>query len=257
MKILKRISTLLAFLTLILFLILLQKNTYKYPNNIGSDSYLNLEEIRLREYKLVEDKVKPYIVYANVMIDDTLYLAEVIEDKQNGTTYCVKVNDSIYWLDSKDVTILDNKQEEYEALNDNEIELYINFNKLDSITNYFIWVDIYRNETYVLEKINDEFKMIKRLSCSTGSIYTPTKRGMFEISYKGEEFIGRDKTYKCYYYMQYSGSYLLHSFPYLLNDEVKDDRLDARVSNGCVRYSLEDSKYLYDLIPIGTSIWLN
>ena len=62
---------------------------------------------------------------------------------------------------------------------------------------------------------------------------------------------------KCYYFMQYSGSYLLHSFPFDLENNVKDDRVEARVSNGCVRYSLSDSKYLYDLIPSGTSIWLN
>lgn len=257
MKVLKKLSITLAFLTLVLFLLLLQKNTYKYSYNEGSDSLMSYDEIRFNEYKLVEEKVKPYIVYANVIIEGMQYKAEIIEDKQNGTTYCVKVNDDLFWLDSKFVTILDDEYETLDALTDEDIELYINFNKLDSTTNYFVWVDVYRNETYVLEKINNEFKMVKRLSCSTGSIYTPTKRGMFEITSKGEEFVGRDKTYKCYYYMQYSGSYLLHSFPYYLNDEVKDDRLDARVSNGCVRYSLEDSKYLYDLIPIGTTIWLN
>ena len=111
MKVLKRISTILSFLTLVLFLLLLQKNTFKYPNTIGSDSIMNYDEIRFNEYRLVEEKVKPYIVYANVFIDGVGYKGEVVEDKQNGTTYCVKVNDELFWLDSKFVTILDDEYE--------------------------------------------------------------------------------------------------------------------------------------------------
>ena len=257
MKIIKKITSTLIILMLVLYLALLVNVSDKYSNNIGSESLMSYEQIKLKEYKEIESKIKPYIVYANVIINNKQYKAEVIEDTQNGTTYCVKVNEELMWLDNKFVTILENNEEDYEALTDEEIQIYINFNKLDSKTNYFLWVDIYRNETYLLEKIANEFKLIRRFSCTTGSIYTPTKRGMYEITSKGEQFIGRDKTYKCYYYMQYSGSYLLHSFPYFLNDEVKDDRLEARVSNGCVRFTLEDSKYLYNLIPIGTTIWLN
>jgi hypothetical protein len=154
------------------------------------------------------------------------------------------------------VTILDIKEEKIDYLTDYEIELYINLSKFTSDTNYFIYVDIFRNQTYVLKKINNYFYLEKRLNCSTGELTTPTKRGTYKIVNKGKSFIGRSKDYICYNYLTYSGSYLLHSFPYSLDNKVLDDRVNDRVSNGCVRFSLLDSKYLYDVITIGTSICL-
>ena len=74
---------------------------------------------------------------------------------------------------------------------------------------------------------------------------------------KGTHFYSRDNTYICYNYLKYSGSYLLHSFPYSLDKKVLDDRLYDRVSNGCVRLTFEDSLYLYNDIPINSTIWLN
>ena len=253
MKLLKQITFALLVTLLIVYIALLFGVDNKYANNEGSDDSLDYQLL----YEDIKDKVIPYIVYANVIIEGKEYVGEIIEDKQNGTTYCVKVNDELFWIDSKKVSIVDPFVDEVEDLTNEEIELYININHYDSLTDYFLWVDIYRNQTYVLKKNNNEFKMINRLFCATGKNSTPTKRGLYEINAKGEEFLGRDKTYKCYYFMQYCGSYLLHSFPYDLENNVKDNRIEARVSNGCVRYSLKDSKYLYDLIPSGTSIWLN
>lgn len=252
MKVLRQITFSLLVTLMIIYIALLFSVDNKYANNKGSEN-LDYQMI----YADIEDKVIPYIVYANVIIEGKEYVGEILEDKQNGTTYCVKVEDNIFWLDNKKVSIIDPFIEEVVDLTNEEIEIYINYNKYDSLTDYFLWIDIYRNQTYVLKKENDEFKMINRLLCATGQNITPTKRGLYEITAKGEEFLGRDNSYKCYYFMQYSGSYLLHSFPFDLENNVKDDRVEARVSNGCVRYSLSDSKYLYDLIPSGTSIWLN
>lgn len=253
MKVLKQVTFSLLVTLLIVYITLLFSVDNQYADNEGSEHELNYQLL----YEDIKDKVIPYIVYANVVIEGKEYIGEIIEDKQNGTKYCVKVEDNIFWLDNKKVSIIDPFIEEVVDLTNEEIEIYINYNKYDSLTDYFLWIDIYRNQTYVLKKENDEFKMINRLLCATGQNITPTKRGLYEITAKGKEFIGRDKSYKCYYFMQYSGSYLLHSFPFDLENNVKDDRVEARVSNGCVRYSLSDSKYLYDLIPSGTSIWLN
>lgn len=252
MKVLRQITFSLLVTLMIVYIALLFSVDNKYANNEGSEN-LDYQMI----YADIEDKVIPYIVYANVIIEGKEYVGEILEDKQNGTTYCVKVEDNIFWLDNKKVSIIDPFVKEIEDLTNEEIEIYVNINQYDSLTNYFIWIDLYRNQTYILEKENEKYKMINRLNCASGRNETPTKRGLYEITSKGEEFLGRDKTYKCYYFMQYSGSYLLHSFPYDLNNNVKDDRVNARVSNGCIRYSLKDSKYLYDLIPLGTSIWLN
>lgn len=219
-----------------------------------SESVETLKE----KYENVSNLVVSYIVYASVNVNGKTLIGQVIEDKGNGTTYLININDDLTWFDSNKVKILENNNQlKLTDLTDEQIQFYVNYNSFKSDTDYFIWVDIYRNQTYILKKENNYFVMLDRFMCSTGSNTTPTKRGLFKISAKGESFLGRDKTYKCYYYLCYDGSYLLHSFPYNLDDSVKDDRLNQRVSNGCVRFSLNDSKYIYNLIPINTTIWLN
>ena len=156
------------------------------------------------------------------------------------------------------VTILSNDETKAkDSLSDEEIELYVNNSSLNSTTDFLIWVDLYRIETYVLQKNENHYFLIKRLNCASGANVTPSKRGIYTISNKGTHFYSRDNTYICYNYLQYSGSYLLHSFPYSLNKKVLDNRLKQRVSNGCIRYSFDDSKYLFENIPLNTTIWVN
>ena len=263
MKIIKKITYILSVFTFVLFVIYIfvDNKSYQYnkessdmmKENFYDDPYISIEEA----YQSICSKVIPYIVSANVIIDGKEYEGNVLEDKGNGTTYCVEIDDKIHWVDKYYVTILDVEEFNVEPLTDMEIEIYVNYSKFDSITDYFIWVDLYRNETYILKRKDNFFYLFTRLNCSTGANITPTKRGLFTITKKGDYFYSRDNSYICYNFMQYSGSYLLHSFPYSLKGKVLDDRLNQRVSNGCVRYSKEDSKFIYDLIPIDTSIWIN
>lgn len=235
----------------------------KYNDYIGSDIIYSddfkentTNEIE-KQIAKINQKIVPFIVKANVTIDNESYLVEIIQDKLNGQSYLVKVLDEFVWLPFYDVKIIENEELVLEPLTDYEIEFYLNYHHYQSKTNYFIYVDIYRNETYVLEKKDDYFYVIKRFICATGSYQTPTKRGLFEIKSKGSHFYSRDGTYICYNYLQYDGSYLLHSFPYSLDNQVLDDRLKQRVSSGCVRFSLTDSRYLLENIPLETAILLN
>ena len=255
-KKIKYVTLFLLYLGVFLFVAFIIPIKRPYNDIKDSESIINEQDKILKEYESVCNKIIPFIVKAKVEVDGKVYQGEVIEDKGNGQRYCLKIDDGLYWYDSYYVTILDIKEEKIDYLTDNEIELYINLSKFTSDTNYFIYVDIFRNQTYVLKKINNYFYLEKRLNCSTGELTTPTKRGTYKIVNKGKSFIGRSKDYICYNYLTYSGSYLLHSFPYSLDNKVLDDRVNDRVSNGCVRFSLLDSKYLYDVITIGTTICL-
>ena len=260
MKLLKYIT--LTFLLLCSFLL-----SYYIFNDEGryyliesesesmSDYY---KEIHESEYEKVKQKVIPYIVKAKVVEDGKELVGEVIEDKQNGKEYHLVIDNEDKWYLNYYVTILANDETKAkDSLSDEEIELYVNNSTLSSTTNYLIWVDLYRIETYVLQKNDNHYFLIKRLNCASGANVTPSKRGIYTISNKGTHFYSRDNTYICYNYLQYSGSYLLHSFPYSLNKKVLDNRLKQRVSNGCIRYSFDDSKYLYENIPLNSTIWVN
>ena len=219
MKYIKKLTIVFIYLAIFLFVVFILPNNSKYSIIEGSDTSMDesMHESSIDEqtikYQTISEKVKPYIVKAKVEIDDKTIIGEVIEDKGNGTSYCINVIDNINWYDKYYVTIVDPPIEQIDQLLDEEIEFYVNKSNFTSKTDYFIWVDIYRNETYLLKKDNNVFKIKKRIPCSTGANITPTKRGLYEISEKGTHFYGRTGTYICYNYMQYSGSYLLHSFP--------------------------------------------
>ncbi|MDY2888154.1 MAG: L,D-transpeptidase [Candidatus Caccosoma sp.] len=260
MKLLKYIT--LTFLLLCSFLLsyfIFNDEGRYYLNESESESMSDYyKEIFESEYEKVKQKVKPYIVKAKIVENGKELVGEVIEDKQNGKEYHLIIDNEDKWYLNYYVTILANDEtKNKDSLSAEEIELYVNNSTLSSKTNYLIWVDLYRIETYVLQKNDNHYFLIKRLNCASGANITPTKRGIYTIGNKGTHFYGRDNTYICYNYLQYSGSYLLHSFPYSLDKKVLDNRLKERVSNGCIRYSFDDSKYLYDNIPINSTIWIN
>lgn len=261
MKVINKLTSIFSIVLIVIFVSYVfiykdKQELIKESENM-SESTENYENKIVDIYDSVASKVIPYIVNAKVNIDNKEYIGEIIEDKGNGKTYHIEIDNSDNWYEKYYVTVLYNTEEKVDKLTDEEIEIYVNLSSLNPTSEYFIWVDLYRIETYVLKRNIEYYKVIKRLDCATGKDITPTKRGFYQIEAKGTHFYSRDNTYICYNYLQYSGSYLLHSFPYSLNKKVLDDSLGQRVSNGCVRFSFEDSKYLFDNIEIGSQIWVN
>jgi lipoprotein-anchoring transpeptidase ErfK/SrfK len=39
-------------------------------------------------------------------------------------------------------------------------------------------------------------------------------------------------------------------------NEIIDGRLGTRASHGCIRLRFEDSKWLYETVPIGTTVFI-
>jgi len=104
---------------------------------------------------------------------------------------------------------------------------------------------------------NGEYSIpIKSMLCSTG-IYTPLK-GVYKISdkYDWRYLVGN-------VYGQYAtritGQILFHSVPYLKKDKAtlkywEYDKLGQFASQGCVRLTVEDSKWIYDYCKPGTQV---
>ncbi|HOA80284.1 MAG TPA: L,D-transpeptidase family protein, partial [Defluviitaleaceae bacterium] len=137
-----------------------------------------------------------------------------------------------------------------------QLEAYVKLKAFTSSTNYFVWTDLDRQMTYVFKKENNEWKLIRSMQCSTGKNITPTPRGFFTIKERGAYF---GKGYMCKNWVQIWGDYLYHS---ILLDEtgtyvLEGNVLGKRASQGCIRFSLEDSKWFYDTIPKNTSVWIN
>lgn len=137
-----------------------------------------------------------------------------------------------------------------------QLETYVNKKGFTSQTNYFVWTDLDRQITHVFQKENGRWKLLRSMLCSTGRNITPTPRGFFTIKERGAYF---GKGYMCKNWVQIWGDYLYHSVlmdvtgTYVLENNV----LGKRASHGCIRFSVEDSKWFYDTIPRNTTVWIN
>jgi len=208
----------------------------------------------------VLELVRPSIVYATMTKTYKTFKkgskVEILYDKGNGTQYFIKGSDGkTAWVKKEYLEIPPDPPTNTDMMTKGEIEKFVKIKGFTSKTNYFIWVDIDRQILNLFKKENDSWKLLAQFPCSTGKNVTPTKRGLYTLGERGESF-GSYNTLGAKYYIRYSGSYMIHSLPFL-KGKIYDYTLGKRASHGCIRISVENAEWLYKNIPSGTAIWIN
>lgn len=121
-----------------------------------------------------------------------------------------------------------------------------------SPTGWLILVDTANAKLCVLRGSRGSWKKYDKWSVTVGAPATPTVTGVYSVGSRGYSF---GHGYTCYYWTEWNGAYLFHS---ILYDEgtfnVRDGKLGAHRSHGCVRCPLEKAKFIYDTIPSGTTV---
>lgn len=131
----------------------------------------------------------------------------------------------------------------------------INSLNIESLTDYLIYVDTNAQVTNVYKGNMNNWSLIKSMSCSTGKEGSETPTGVFDIRDKDEWFFSEQYQQGGKYWVQFQGDYLFHSIPYAKDKEtILDTTLGKAASHGCIRLSLEDSKWLYETINAGTKV---
>jgi len=166
--------------------------------------------------------------------------------------YQTPTNDNVYKPATQ--SLLTANDVDSESIYENKV------NSVDSTssTNNYILVDLSQQRVYVFYGTVHNWKLINTFSCGTGKAETPTVTGHFQIGIKGLNFKSGTPAAPvyCKYYSQISGNYLFHSILYDKDGNVIDGNLGAVESHGCIRLALENAKYIYDNIPIGSSVWV-
>lgn len=140
----------------------------------------------------------------------------------------------------------------------NNAERFINGRNSNSPTGYYIWVSTKTPRVYVFKKSNNQWKLVKNMPCTVGKSSTPTIKGTFHVGHKGNSFIVKNNPkLMCKYYTQIQGNYLFHSILLRRNGSVANATLGAKISHGCVRLSMNDALFIHDIIPRGTTIYIN
>lgn len=141
-----------------------------------------------------------------------------------------------------------------------QIEQYVNKLNLSSRTSYLVWTDLYRQRTYVFTGSQNNWTLVRSMLSSTGRDITPTPRGRYTLNNRVSSF-GQGNGYLAKNAYAFIGSkYLYHSVlfdsrgKYLLEGRGV---LGTKASQGCIRFSPEDSEWFYKTMPVGTAILIN
>lgn len=192
----------------------------------------------------------------NILYNNTV--VEILQDK-SYKYYLVRENENAEpkWILAENINIPPDPETNPERLSKEDLEGYVNLMNFESKTNYFIWVDIDRQLCYLFKGEKNNWRLEKTFICATGKNISPTTRGEFETSDKGEWFYSERLNSGAKYFIRFNGSYLFHSVAMDKEKNITDPILGKRRSSGCVRLALEDIKYLYDTIPEKTKVYIN
>ena len=132
-------------------------------------------------------------------------------------------------------------------------ESYVNYKGYTSNTKYLMWISLYRQRVYIFKGSQCNWKLFKTYLCSSGKAATSTPKGKYTLWKKAPIMRFDEYSYgnlACYF----SGN-ALHSWVYT-NDgnRYNDGVLGKPASHGCVRLGDAQIKYVYEKIPLGTTI---
>lgn len=231
---------------------------------IGYSDYMNEKFISLAETvneRSLEDKFPGFLVEYTVKYGgNAVKKGEIVKLVNNiDKTYAKVEKDN-----GQKVTVLRDQLKmnvrnriNKETATDQEIEDFINDKGYSSDTKYLVYVDMTRQDTYVMEQKEGGWKLVTRLLSSAGKNTTPTPLGTYKLTYKVPSF-GENKGYKCKNAFGFiRTTYLFHSTvfdktgSYLLEGKGV---LGNQASDGCVRFSPEDAEWFYNTLISGSTV---
>ena len=129
---------------------------------------------------------------------------------------------------------------------------FVNYKGYSSSTPYLIWISHYTQQVTIFEGTQRNWHMIRTFLCSTGKASTHSPIGVSKISYKEPGWFYENT--KELYVSHYWGRNSFHTRPLWNSGAVQDPTIGKPASHGCVRCYNRDAKYIYDNIPIGTTV---
>ena len=196
--------------------------------------------------KLAKDK---YYSKAISLIEDNLNLFK--EDEE----LLIKVKQ--YESEKDKYLSVKGKEEVQAVFKKQEVREKDNINSFDiaSGTNYFILVNTSKQKTYVYTGSKNKWSLTKEFLCSTGINGSETPKGTFIVQNKGDWFYTDKYGQGAKYWVGFKGNYLFHSLPFDKDKKkIVDTTLGKPASHGCIRLKVEESKWIYDNVPIGSKV---
>lgn len=132
-------------------------------------------------------------------------------------------------------------------------EYFVNEAKgYSSSSKYLVWVNIWCQQINIFEGSQGNWKLIRTADCATGKNYTASPIGVQTIRKKTPQVDGGSYYYHHATWM--SGTLALHSRLYYYGGGFYDATIGRPVSNGCIRLYDQDCIWIYDNVPVGSTV---
>ncbi len=145
---------------------------------------------------------------------------------------------------------LDHDYEDYEK------EIFVNSKGYSSKTSYLLWINLATQRVNIFEGTKGSWKLIRECLTGTGASGTGTPVGVYDITYKlAAGWTTSSYTCKPVVGFKKGTGYAFHSRLYYPNsNKIKDASIGFPVSHGCARMYDDDINYIYNSIPIGSTV---
>lgn len=129
---------------------------------------------------------------------------------------------------------------------------YVNSRDITSKTDYLIWVSKSDYRVNVYLGSSGAWRYVTSFPCAIGASSSPTVEGSFEYYQYQPKW-----TYDAFYcgpIMRFYNGYALHSTLIRYDGTPYDNRVESKISHGCVRIRPDGINWLASYIPLGTRI---
>jgi hypothetical protein len=139
---------------------------------------------------------------------------------------------------------------------DFEKEIWVNAKGHESKTDYLIWVNLSMQRVNIFQGSAENWSLIRSSIVGTGAPGSGTPPGVWRTTYKSAAgWTTSTYTVKPVVGFRENTGYAFHSRLYRPGTtKLSDASIGYPISHGCVRMYDEDIKYIYDNIPIGTTV---
>ena len=132
-------------------------------------------------------------------------------------------------------------------------EAWINAQGYDSQTEYLVWCNLYTQRINIFKGARGEWELVYTTRCATGSYYTPTPLEVTQIYYKTNRWL------YSYFYVHhvsvFDNSRGFHSMLYNYNSyTLYNTAMGCPASHGCVRVPDEGILYIWDKVPVHSTV---
>lgn len=125
---------------------------------------------------------------------------------------------------------------------------------INSSTHHLILISIKDQTAYIFNGSLNNWILEKEFLCSTELSGKETPKGIFTCGFRGDWFFLENFNKGTKYYIHINDCYNLHSIPFYANQStIAEDLLDEPSYHGCVRLSVEDSKWIYENVKDGST----